>query len=468
MKKKWHTVGFVCFAGSLGGLLFGFDTAVISGTIELVKAQFSMEAIMQGWFVSSGLAGSITGVIMAGLLCDKTGRKRVLLLSAVLFMLSGIGCALAWNIQVLILFRFLGGMGVGIASVASPMFIAEFAPAGARGRMISFYQLAVTIGILGAYFSNALLLSFSKSIQPLLPVMTWLFHKEVWRAMFLMMTFPSLLFIVMILLVPESPRWLLSKGKKVLAMSVLKSVRNSEIAEQEYDEIKNSLLKNETRHSGSVLSKGIRITLLTGIVLAVFQQFSGINAIIYYGPKIFSMAGLTNGNALGAQVIIGIVNMLFTWVAISWSDKFGRKPLLITGLSGIILSLFVVGFCFYTGYTDSILLLMMLLLFIACFAFSLGPVTWIIINEIFPTEIRAKGVAVCTFALWTSVWLVGQFFPWLLEHVGAARIFWIFSGCSILNLIFCLNVVVETKGKTLEEIGELNTEAEKVKSGSGW
>lgn len=460
MKRKWQTIGFICFAGSLGGLLFGFDTAVISGTIELVKIQFSLEAIMQGWFVSSGLLGSITGVIMAGLLCDKNGRKRVLLLSAVLFMLSGIGCALAWNIQVLVMFRFLGGMGVGIASVASPMFIAEFAPASVRGRMISFYQLAVTIGILAAYFSNALLLSLSKNIQHMLPLMGFLFQKEVWRGMFLMMTFPSLLFIVMILLVPESPRWLLSKGKKVLALSVLKNVRANGIAQQEYQEIENSLLKKETGHSGSVLDKGLRLTLLTGIVLAVFQQFSGINAIIYYGPKIFAMAGLTSDNALGAQVIIGFVNMLFTWVAISRADKFGRKPLLIIGLSGIILALSVIGCCFYTGYINSVLLLMMLLLFIACFAFSLGPVTWILINEIFPTDIRAKGVAICTFALWVSVWLIGQFFPWLLEHAGAAGVFWIFSGCSILNLIFCLNIVVETKGKTLEEIGELRIAAE--------
>jgi SP family arabinose:H+ symporter-like MFS transporter len=339
------------------------------------------------------------------------------------------------------------------------MFIAEFAPAGTRGRMISFYQLAVTIGILAAYFSNALLLSFSKNIHHMLPLLALIFQKEVWRGMFLMMTFPALLFIAMMLLVPESPRWLLSKGNKALALSVLKNVRENGTAQQEYQEIEKALLQKKTRDCGTVLDKGLRLTLLTGIVLAVFQQFSGINAIIYYGPKIFAMAGLTSDNALGAQVIIGLVNMLFTWVAISWADKFGRKPLLIIGLSGIILALSVIGCCFYTGYINSVLLLMMLLLFIACFAFSLGPVTWIVINEIFPTDMRAKGVAICTFALWVSVWLIGQFFPWLLEHTGAVGVFWIFAGCSILNLLFCLNVVVETKGKTLVEIAECSVAA---------
>ena len=191
--------------------------------------------------------------------------------------------------------------------------------------------------------------------------------------------------------------------------------------------------------------------MLIGILLAIFQQFSGINAIIYYGPNIFQQAGLTNGDALHTQVIIGAVNVLFTFLAISLTDKVGRKPLLITGLTGIVLSLLFIGVCFYTGYTASLLLIVLILLFIACFAFSIGPLTWTLINEIFPTDVRVQAVSICTFAVWAAAWMVGQFFPWLLKHIGAAGVFWLFALFSLVNLFFCLKVIKETKGKSLEE-----------------
>ncbi|MEJ7739877.1 MAG: sugar porter family MFS transporter [Chitinophagaceae bacterium] len=451
MVKGVQTTGFICFAAALGGLLFGFDTAVISGTIQLVNKQFNMNAVTEGWFVSSGLLGSIIGVIIAGLLSDKIGRKNVLILSAVLFLASGLGCAWSDSADMLVWYRLVGGIGVGVASVISPMYIAEFAPARSRGKMISLYQLAITVGILLAYFSNAFLLDQTANAGNDSFLLRWLLQKEVWRSMFLVMAIPSLVFMLALLLVPESPRWLLLKGKTERALSILKVVRGESAAAEEYKAITASLAKN-LRSARTIFSKDIRPLLLIGVLLAVFQQFSGINAIIYYGPKIFAAAGLDNADALYSQVIIGVVNVIFTGVAISLSDKWGRKPLLIWGLSGIISSLVVVGACFYTDYTNGPLLLGMLLLFIACFALSLGPITWILINEIFPGDVRVRAVSFCTLTLWMAVWLVGQFFPWLLESVGAAGIFWIFAGFSTLNLLFCLKILVETKGKTLEEI----------------
>jgi SP family arabinose:H+ symporter-like MFS transporter len=427
--NKKQNIGFICFSAALGGLLFGFDTAVISGTVDLVKHQFGMDASTEGWFVSSGLLGCIIGVFTAGLISEHLGRKKVLILSGFLFLLSGLGCTMAATTDLLVFFRLLGGVGVGVASVVAPMYITEFAPASIRGRMVAFYQLSITIGVLAAYFSNAGIVTLAAGLKSSVPGVEWLFADEIWRGMFIVMIIPSLLFILMMLMVPESPRWLSSRKAS-------------------------SGLQSATR---SVFSRELRLPLLTGILLCVFQQFSGINAIIYYGPKIFTAAGFDGENALYAQVIIGVVNVLFTVVAIIQADKFGRKPLLAVGLSGMILSLIVVGICFQTAYLDGPLLLIMLLMFIGCFAFSVGPITWILINEIFPDDVRSKAVSICTFALWAAVWMVGQFFPWLLETVGPAFVFWIFAAFSTLNLIFCMKNLVETKGKTLEEIEDIYT-----------
>ena len=450
-KNKSRLTAFICIAAAFGGLLFGFDTAVISGIVLPVKSQFGMDAATEGWFVSSGLLGCILGVLTAGLLSDRIGRKPVLMIAGLAFLISGVGCALADSTDSLVLFRIIGGIGVGTASVISPMYITEFSPARVRGKMVAVYQLAITIGILLAYFSNALLVIISEAIQADNKLIQWLFQTEVWRSMFLMMAVPSIIFIILILLVPESPRWLISKGKGMKALDILKSVLPEDNAESEFKVIEGSRFRSE-QSARSVFHKNVRLPLIIGIMLAIFQQFSGINAIIYYGPKILTAAGLNGDDALQVQVIIGAVNVLFTIVAIMQSDKFGRKPLLVIGLSGMILSLLIAGACFYTGNTEGPLLLMMLLLFIACFALSAGPITWILINEIFPNDIRVKGVTICTLALWAAVWVVGQFFPWLLENAGAAGAFWIFAGFSTLNLLFCLKLLVETKGKTLEQI----------------
>jgi SP family arabinose:H+ symporter-like MFS transporter len=443
----------ICLTAAMGGLLFGFDTAVISGTISFVKVQFALTATQEGWFVSSGLLGCILGVILTSFLSDRLGRKKVMLLSGAMFLLSGIGCAFALGFNLLVSARLIGGIGVGMASVICPMYIAEFAPATNRGRMIAYYQLAITVGILLAYFSNALLLRLSQNnFQSYF--LQWFLQSETWRPMFFVMSIPSAVFIILLIKIPESPRWLFSVNKKDKADAILTSTIGSIAATKEMDDMNTAAQKHSVSQL-SVFSKSIQLPLLIGITLAILQQFCGINAIIYYGPSIFESAGIAKGNALLFQVIIGTINLLFTFVAIRNADKHGRRFLLLTGLSGIVLSLVLCGLLFYSGSSGNILLLCMIVLFIACFALSLGPVTWIIISEIFPTEVRSKAVAICTFSLWSAVWIVGQFFPWLLERVGIAVTFWAFAFFSLLNFFFSWFVVKETRNKTLEEMEEV-------------
>ena len=446
---------FICLTAALGGLLFGFDTAVISGTISFVKTQYVLNASQEGWFVSSGLLGCIAGVVLTGFLSDRLGRKKVMILSGAMFLLSGIGCAFANGFDLLVSARLIGGIGVGMASVICPMYIAEFAPATSRGKMIAYYQLAITVGILLAYFSNALLLQLTENnFQN--SFLQWFFQKEIWRPMFFVMSIPSAFFIAMLIRIPESPRWLFSKNEKEKAEEILQRTIGSNAATKELDAMHTASI-NHSAGGLKLFGKSMRLPLLIGITLAILQQFCGINAIIYYGPGIFESAGIAKGNAFLFQVIIGTINLLFTFVAIRNADKYGRRFLLLAGLSGIVLSLVLCGFLFYNGNSGSILLLCMIVLFIACFALSLGPVTWIIISEIFPTEVRSKAVAICTFSLWSAVWIVGQFFPWLLEKAGPALTFWAFAFFSLINFFFSWLVVKETKNKTLEEMEQVFT-----------
>jgi len=449
----YPSITYICLIAAIGGLLFGFDTAVISGTLSFVKDQFALTASEEGWFVSSGLLGCIAGVILTSFLSDRIGRKKVMILSGFMFLLSGFGCAFAPDFNLLVTARLIGGIGVGMASVISPMYIAEFAPATSRGRMIAYYQLAITIGILMAYFSNALFLKLSQNnFQS--SFLHWFLQKETWRSMFFVMSIPSAVFIALLIKIPESPRWLFSINKKEKAGAILNGTVGPLAAKKELDDMNNAASKH-SKSKISVFSKSLRLPLLIGITLAILQQFCGINAIIYYGPRIFESAGIASDNALVFQVIIGTINLLFTFVAIKNADKYGRRFLLLTGLTGIVLSLVLCGLLFYTGNSNSILLLILIMMFIACFALSLGPVTWIIINEIFPTEVRSKAVAICTFSLWGAVWIVGQFFPWLLEKAGPAFTFWAFAFFSLINLIFSWRIVKETKNKTLEEVEQL-------------
>ena len=437
-------VNYICITVAIGGLLFGFDTAAISGAIGLVKIQFNLNPAGEGWMVSCGLLGCIIGVFGTGMLTNKVGRKKSILLSALMFLFSGLGCAFTHSFSTLVIARMIGGMGVGMASVIAPMYISEFAPAQKRGRMVAYYQFAITAGILLAYFSNAFVLNYSKEHHGNLLI------SEPWRMMFLVMCLPSLMMLMLLGSIPESPRWLVSVKQFSRAGAILGSVRPPDAAVLELQNIR-SANEDVIKRTSSLFSPSMRRPLLTGMLLAVLQQFSGINAVIYYGPSIFQSAHIDISNSLLFQVIIGSVNLLFTIIAIVYVDKFGRKFLLKAGLTGIVLSLIVCGYLFFSHNTGGVFLLILMLIYIACFAFSIGPITWIIINEIFPSHIRVKAVSLCTLTLWIAVWVVGQFFPWLIENVGPAFTFWIFAGFSLINLVFSTRVLQETKGKTLEE-----------------
>jgi SP family arabinose:H+ symporter-like MFS transporter len=447
-------MSYICLTAALGGLLFGFDTAVISGTISFVKSQYSLSAAAEGWFVSSGLLGCVFGVVLAGFLTDRFGRKFVLIASALMFLVCSFGCAFAPTFDLLVLARGLGGVGVGMASVVAPMYIAEFAPATRRGRMVAYYQLAITVGILLAYFSNALLLSFSQSEMAQSQALNWFFSKEPWRPMLLAMGIPSAVFAIMLQRIPESPRWLYAVNKQEQARDILIAVKGTAEAENDIAMIAKAEAKN-SMDERSLLDKSLRLPLIIGVMLGIFSQFTGINAIIYYGPRIFESAGFASGNAFLFQVIIGVINVVFTFVAITSADKYGRRTLLLGGLAGIILSLVICALLFYSGQSSSLLLLGMIVFFIACFALSVGPCTWILINEIFPTDVRAKAVSLCTFMVWAAVWVVGQFFPWMVETVGPAVTFATFAIMSLGNFLFCWKIVRETKNIALEDMEQL-------------
>jgi SP family arabinose:H+ symporter-like MFS transporter len=446
-------VNTLAIIASLGGFLFGYDTAVISGTINFVSSQFQLDAAGTGWYVSSALVGCILGVSIAGLLSDKYGRKKVLVLSALFFGISAIGCAFAIGFTDLVIYRLIGGLGIGVASMLSPLYISELSPAHKRGRLVALYQFAITVGILCSYFSNAYLLKLSHS--ELLLQTTGLLNKimvsEVWRMMLGTSVVPALLFLFLLLFIPESPRWLTIKGNEPGALKILKRIVTDDEAQKEISDIKSNL-QRETAGFGLVFKGGFKLAMILGISMAFLTQVSGINAIIYYGPKILEEAGIPISDALGGQVVIGIVNVLFTLIAIWKIDKLGRRPLLLAGVIGILASLIIIGCLFYFNVTNSYLLLIFILLFIACFAFSYGPVIWVLLSEIFPTKIRGKAMSLATFSLWVGTALVGQLTPIFLEKLKPAGTFWLFAALTAPALYLAIKIIPETKGKSLEEI----------------
>lgn len=448
-----NNVTFLAIIAALGGFLFGYDTAIISGTIGFVKTQFELNTVLEGWYVSSALVGTILGVSIAGILSDKFGRKNILIMSGAFFALSAIGCAVSGSFISLVIYRILGGIGVGIASMLSPLYISEIAPAKKRGRLVALYQLAITFGILVAYFANAYLLSLSTSES--LTATSGMTHKifvaEVWRAMLGSETIPATIFLLLLFAIPQSPRWLTMKGKKEQAKSILLRFVTKEEANIEIQNVEDVLSK-ESGGIKAVFSGPFKLAMIIGISLALLSQVSGINAIIYYGPKILEEGGLQLGEALGGQVVIGIVNVLFTFVALWKIDDLGRKPLLTYGIIGIMISLVVVGLLFYFEVNNTYLLMTFILTFIACFAFSFGPVVWVLLSEIYPLKIRGAAMSMATMAVWVGTTFVGQMTPWFLENLKPHGTFWFFAACMIPAIYLAVKVLPETKGKTLEEI----------------
>ena len=426
---------------ALGGLLFGYDTAVISGSIGYLATKFDLDAAMTGWAASSAIIGCILGAMFAGRLSDRFGRKKILILTAILFGISAIGSALPENLTQFVIARWIGGIGVGAASMLSPLYITELAPAAIRGRLVSMYQLAIVLGILIIFFVNYLVQGLGDE--------QWNVAYG-WRYMLGSETIPALLFLLAIFFIPESPRWLMSKGKEVEARQVLSMINTPGKTEVIIEEIKSTL--QEQKGTLKELFQGrFKKAILVGIGLAVFSQVQGINAIMYYAPEIFKQVGNGSDAAFLQTVIVGIINVLFTWVAIKWVDSQGRKQLLLVGGAVMGISLLIVGGCFYFGWGGTILLIFTLS-YVAGFAASYGPVTWVVISEIFPIKMRGVAMSVATLALWIAVYIVTQFFPILLEGVGPASTFWIFFLSALAAFGFVWRFVPETKGKTLEQI----------------
>ncbi len=450
-------VTFVSLISALGGFLFGYETVVIAGALALVKAQFGFGAVMEGWFVTSGLVGCAAGVLIAGRLCDSLGRKKVMLLSALLLGTCALVCSLAGTAGWVVVGRIIGGLGVGVASIVSPLYISEVAPPEHRGRLVSLFQLTITIGIVTAMLVNAGLLDFALSQQTgqaSTGAAHWLLVAEPWRGMFLTQIVPSLLFFSMALFVPESPRWLALANRSAEARTVLARLRgDAGAAAAEVAQIERSV-REETgaRPAGAWWRGALRRPLLLGIFLAVFSELSGITVVMYYGPTILERAGISAGSSLGGHAVIGIVLACCTVISLFVVDRFGRRPVLLVGCAGAGLALAATGLCFAAGITDGAVLIALLSLFVAFFAFSLGPIKWIVISEIFPTAVRARAMGVATVAVWVTDMAINQAFPLVRDSFGVSTMF---LGCALfiaIQFVVVLAKLPETRGLPLENI----------------
>jgi SP family arabinose:H+ symporter-like MFS transporter len=448
----WYLL-LACLVAALGGLLFGFDTAVISGAIDQLQVQFSLSALMKGWIVSSALIGCLIGSAMAGMLSDCFGRKKILLLSAVLFTLCAVGSAIPRAPWHLVLARLIGGTGIGIASMLSPLYIAEISPARLRGGLISAYQLAITIGIVIAYFSNYGLAEVARLCPECYGTGIWrvVFVDELWRGMLLAGLLPAGILFGLVLFVPESPRWLRKQGRATEALDILTRVNGREVARKELAEIEDAI----AQESGSIkqlFHRGMRLALLIGIVLPFFSQISGINVIIYYGPTVLKNMGLDKNAALYWQILFGSTAAVATIVAMLTVDKWGRKPPLLAGIAGVGAMLALSGILMGMQHVSPIWLVVIFAIDVACFNLSYGPICWIIVSEIFPTAIRGRAMSISIFALWIGCTLVAQTFPLLWDSLGPTKTFWLYGLSTPLAFLFVLFLVPETKGKSLEQI----------------
>ena len=450
--KKNVNIGylvFLSFVAALGGFLFGYDTAVISGTIAQVTVLFHLDTLQQGWYVGCALIGSIVGVLFAGVLSDKFGRKLTMVLSAVLFSTSAIGCAICANFDELVVYRIIGGVGIGVVSIISPLYISEVSVAQYRGRLVSLYQLAVTVGFLGAYLVNFQLLGYSEShVVSGIGLFEKIFVAEVWRGMLGMETLPALLFFTIIFFIPESPRWLILKGREERGLNVLQRIYNSaEEAMNQMNETK-SVVSETKSEWALLLQPGILKAVIIGVAIAILGQFMGVNAVLYYGPSIFEKAGLSGGDSLFYQVLVGLVNTLTTVLALAIIDRVGRKKLVYYGVSGMVLSLLLIGIYFLWEESlelSSLFLLVCFLSYVFCCAVS-------ICSEMYPTKVRGLAMSIAGFSLWIGTYLIGQLTPWMLQNLTPAGTFFLFAAMCVPYMLIVWKLVPETTGKSLEEI----------------
>lgn len=470
-KKTSYYLIAISFVSTIGGFLFGYDTAIIAGCNTFLEAHFQLTPAMLGWVVSSALLGTILGCIISGSITDKIGRKKALILAAIMLSFSAIGSMLPpqflgledntfWirsdadmAFQFLIVIRMIGGIGVGITSVVAPVYISELTLPKNRGKMVSLYQLSITLGILLAFLVDWIVLNQAGEQAGIISTeatgfWNWLFVDELWRGMFGTEIPIAFLFLVLLFFVPESPRWLVTQGRNEEAMITMIRIDGEEHAKQQMIEIK-ELVKTETGGFKELFQPFLRIPLLIGILLPMFAHLSGIAAIMYFAPNIINESIASVENAFLGAVLVGVVNSAFTFVAIMNIEKFGRRKLLLVGVTGAFLSLTGVGILFAL---DSNLVIIPLLFYVASFAFSFGPIVWVIISEIFPTNIRGLAVSIGSFSLMTTGFFITLTNPILIKTIMPSGTFFLYAILTLPAIWFIWKFVPETKGKTLEEI----------------
>lgn len=446
----------ICIVAAMGGLLFGYDWVVIGGAKPFYEPFFNITddtPLMRGWAMSSALFGCLLGAVMSGMLTDRLGRKRLLIVSGLLFMAAAIGTGLAWNFFSFNMFRIVGGLGIGLASNLSPMYIAEISPAEMRGKFVSINQLTIVIGILAAQIVNLLI------ARPITEEATSEFIKQSWngqvgwRWMFGAQTVPAFLFFLLMLFVPESPRWLIKYGKYQIAEKILAKIGGSDYAAAEVNDIRATIAGNEIAKVNfkDLLEPKLLKILGIGVFLAVFQQWCGINTIFNYAQEVFAAAGYGTSGIMFNIVITGIVNLLFTLIAIYTVDRFGRRILMLIGAGGLAGIYAILGAGYYLESTG-IYMLILVVMAIACFAMSLAPVVWVVISEIFPNRIRGAAVSIAVFALWIACAVLTLMFPYLNKLLGSYGTFWLYGVVCIVGFYFIYRYLPETKGKTLEDI----------------
>ena len=448
---------FLSVVAALGGFLFGYDTAVISGTTSQVSQIFNLDTLEQGWYVGCALIGSIFGVLCAGLLSDRLGRKMTMVISATLFTASAIGCAFCVSFDQLVIYRIIGGIGIGVVSIVSPLYISEVSVAKFRGQMVSLYQLAVTVGFLGAYLANWFLLEQSQcDMHYALDWAEHIFITEVWRGMLGLETIPALLFFFIIFFIPESPRWLIVRQKENQATRILERIYTStaEVRHQ-LNETKSVLASEAHSDWKALLHPGIMKAVIIGAGIAILGQFMGVNAVLYYGPSIFEQAGLGGGDALFYQIIVGLVNMLTTILAVFIIDRVGRKKLVYYGVSGMIAFLVLIALYFNYGEQmglSSIVLLLFFLAYVFSCAISISAVIFVFLSEMYPTRVRGLAMSIAGFSLWIGTYLIGQLTPWMLQTLSPAGTFLLFAVMCVPYILIVWKLMPETTGKSLEDI----------------
>ena len=413
MGQKTYSMGYIVFlsvVAALGGILFGYDTAVISGTTEVVSGQFGLDEMATGWYVGCALIGSIVGVLVAGMLSDFLGRKKTMLIAAIMFSISAIGCAVCKGFTDLVIYRIVGGFGIGVVSIVSPIYISEVAPADKRGTLVSMYQLAITVGFLLAYLANYLIMKGTTMA-------------EYWRPMLGAEAIPDLLFLVLIFFIPESPRWLEVRGQR----------------------------KDSSEEWKALKEPGILLAVIVGSLIAILGQFMGVNAVLYYGPTIFKDAGFED--PLFSTILVGVVNMLTTVIALLIIDKVGRKQLVWWGVGGMIVCLLMIGLYFLPStHLPNWFMLTFFLLYVFCTAISISAVVFVLLSEMYPNRVRGLAMSIAGFALWVGTYLIGQLTPWMLVNLTPAGTFFLFAFMCLPYLYIMWKYIPETTGKTLEEI----------------